>query len=180
MGLIDAIRGVRGGYRLRRRPEQVVLMKIVRLFDKYAPDLTRAFPRIGEDAIHRRLEKPEVAFADSYRKMPQQHLTFFYLAIPRIKGFPDGDYDEKSGHFGFWTASLGIVGMSLAFGVAGVWQAYLERAQGQPYMVAQLPIRFWMSVVAAHGLIVLVGVVVTVRHLLTLKPGGVRQAAAAN
>jgi nitric oxide reductase subunit C len=30
--------------------------------------------RIGEDGIRRRLEHPEVAFADSYRKMPQQHL----------------------------------------------------------------------------------------------------------
>jgi len=40
----------------------------------YAPDLTRAYARLGEDAIGRRLEKPEVAFADSYRKMPQQHL----------------------------------------------------------------------------------------------------------
>jgi len=40
----------------------------------YAPDLTRAYTRVGEDAIRRRLEQPEVAFADSYRKMPQQHL----------------------------------------------------------------------------------------------------------
>ncbi len=40
----------------------------------YAPDLTRAVARMGEDAIRRRLEHPEVAFADSYRKMPQQHL----------------------------------------------------------------------------------------------------------
>jgi len=40
----------------------------------YAPDLTRVVARMGEDAIRRRLEHPEVAFADSYRKMPQQHL----------------------------------------------------------------------------------------------------------
>jgi nitric oxide reductase subunit C len=41
----------------------------------YAPDLTRAYARLGEDAIRRRLETPEVAFAASYRKMPQQHLS---------------------------------------------------------------------------------------------------------
>jgi len=41
----------------------------------YAPDLTRVFTRMGEDAIRRRLEQPEVALADSYRKMPQQHLA---------------------------------------------------------------------------------------------------------
>lgn len=41
----------------------------------YAPDLTRAYSRLGEDTIARRLAAPEVAFADSYRKMPQQNLT---------------------------------------------------------------------------------------------------------
>lgn len=40
----------------------------------YAPDLTRAVARMGEDAIRRRLEHPEVALAGSFRKMPQQHL----------------------------------------------------------------------------------------------------------
>ena len=40
----------------------------------YAPDLTRAVTRMGEDTIRRRLEHPEVALAESYRKMPQQHL----------------------------------------------------------------------------------------------------------
>ena len=41
----------------------------------YAPDLTRAYARLGEDAVRRRLEAPEVVFAESYRKMPQQHLS---------------------------------------------------------------------------------------------------------
>jgi nitric oxide reductase subunit C len=41
----------------------------------YAPDLTRAYARLGEDAIKRRLASPDVVFADSFRKMPQQHLS---------------------------------------------------------------------------------------------------------
>ncbi len=41
----------------------------------YAPDLTRAYARLGDDAVRRRLESPEVVFASSYRKMPQQHLS---------------------------------------------------------------------------------------------------------
>jgi len=98
------------------------------------------------------------------------NLTFFYFAIPRIKGFPNHDYDQKSGYLGFWLMSLGVLGMSLAFAVAGVLQTYLERIEGQPYIIAQEPIRFWMFVAFAHGLIVLAGVVVTVRHLLTLRP----------
>jgi nitric oxide reductase subunit C len=41
----------------------------------YAPDLTRAYKRLGDDAVRRRLQMPEVVFASSYRKMPQQHLA---------------------------------------------------------------------------------------------------------
>jgi nitric oxide reductase subunit C len=41
----------------------------------YAPDLTRSYYRIGEEGILRRLQNPEIAFASSYRKMPQQHLS---------------------------------------------------------------------------------------------------------
>jgi len=41
----------------------------------YAPDLTRVYTRLGSDTIRRRLASPEVAFADSYRKMPQQNLS---------------------------------------------------------------------------------------------------------
>jgi nitric oxide reductase subunit B len=100
------------------------------------------------------------------------NLTFFYFAIPRLKGFRDGLYNERTGHTGFWLMSLGVLGMSLAFAVAGVLQSYLERAQGQPYMVAQQPIRFWMMIAFVHGLMVLAGAVMTIVHLLTLKPAG--------
>ncbi len=41
----------------------------------YAPDLTRAYSRLGEAAVRCRIAEPEVAFATSYRKMPQQHLS---------------------------------------------------------------------------------------------------------
>lgn len=41
----------------------------------YAPDLTRANLRIGDEAVVRRLQQPEVAFANDFRKMPQQHLS---------------------------------------------------------------------------------------------------------
>ncbi len=41
----------------------------------YAPDLTRVWSRMGEDATRHRLEHPEQALAASYRKMPNQHLA---------------------------------------------------------------------------------------------------------
>jgi len=98
------------------------------------------------------------------------NLTFFYFAIPRLKGLSGFNFNEKAGHWGFWLMSLGVLGMSLAFAVAGVLQTYLERVQGQPYMMSQEPIRFWMLVAFAHGLVVFAGVIVTVKHLLTLRP----------
>ncbi|HEY6003849.1 MAG TPA: cbb3-type cytochrome c oxidase subunit I, partial [Anaeromyxobacter sp.] len=108
-----------------------------------------------------------LAFYGAYALL---NLSFFYYAMPRLKGLPGGRYDERAGHWGFWLMTLGVLGMSLAFAVAGVLQTYLERVRGEPFMVAQQPMRFWMLVVFLHGLVVLAGVVTTVVHLLTLKP----------
>ena len=41
----------------------------------YAPDLTKVVQRIGEDGIRFRMKHPEQAFANSWRKMPQQNLS---------------------------------------------------------------------------------------------------------
>ncbi|HTG01186.1 MAG TPA: c-type cytochrome [Nitrospirota bacterium] len=41
----------------------------------YAPDLTKVVQRVGEDGIRYRLKSPEKAFAASWRKMPNQHLS---------------------------------------------------------------------------------------------------------
>jgi nitric oxide reductase subunit B len=108
-----------------------------------------------------------LAFFGAYALL---NLSFFYFAMPRLKGLPGGRYDARAGHWGFWMTTLGVLGMSLAFSVAGVLQTYLERVRGEPYMVAQQPMRFWMLVVFLHGLLAVAGVIVTVIHLLTLKP----------
>jgi nitric oxide reductase subunit C len=41
----------------------------------YAPDLTRAWTRVGEGAIRRVLREPHVAFAGSYRLMPREKVS---------------------------------------------------------------------------------------------------------
>jgi nitric oxide reductase subunit C len=40
----------------------------------YAPDMTKAYKRIGEIGIRERVKRPEVILAKSWRKMPQQNL----------------------------------------------------------------------------------------------------------
>ena len=107
-----------------------------------------------------------LAFYGAYALL---NLSFFYFAMPRLKRFPTDEYRAKLGHWGFWVMSVSLLGMSLSFAVAGVLQSYLERVQGQPYMVAQQPIRFWMFVAFLHGIGVLVGAIMTIAHLLTLK-----------
>ncbi len=99
--------------------------------------------------------------------------------MPRLRRFPTDEYRSRLGHWGFWTMSVALLGMSLAFAVAGVLQSYLERVQGQPYMVAQQPIRFWMLLAFVHGVFVLAGAVMTIVHLLTLRPAGAAEPASA-
>lgn len=57
----------------------------------YAPDLTRAHTRIGEEGIRRRLAHPEQVFRASYRKMPQQRLSAAEIdAMGRFLRWVDG------------------------------------------------------------------------------------------
>jgi nitric oxide reductase subunit B len=108
-----------------------------------------------------------LAFYGAYALL---NLSFFYFAFPRLRRFPTDEYRSTLGHWGFWTTSVSLLGMSLAFAVAGVLQVYLERVQGQAFMVAQQSMRFWLFVVFLHGIGVLVGAAMTIAHLLTLRP----------
>jgi nitric oxide reductase subunit B len=108
-----------------------------------------------------------LAFYGAYALL---NLSFFYFAIPRLRRFPTDEYRSSLGHWGFWVTSLSLLGMSLAFAVAGVLQSYLERMQGQAFMAAQQPMRFWMLIAFLHGVGVLVGAAMTIWHLLTLRP----------
>jgi nitric oxide reductase subunit C len=51
----------------------------------YAPDLTRAYARMGEETVRARLERPEQVLAASFRKMPQQHVPA--AEVTAIVGF---------------------------------------------------------------------------------------------
>src|SRR5512135_2340154 len=58
----------------------------------YAPDMTKAYKRLGEVGIRERVTKPEVVFAKSWRKMPQQNLS--------------PDEVEKLIHFFKWVSDI--------------------------------------------------------------------------
>ena len=46
-------------------------------------------------------------------------------------------YTSSTGRAAFWLSNIGMVGMTVAFGVAGVVQVYLERKLGMDFMEVQ-------------------------------------------
>ncbi len=106
-----------------------------------------------------------IAFFGAYVLL---NLMFFYYAMPRLKGL--AAHDERRGTLAFWWFSLAMMGMTLAFSVAGVLQTYIERVMGLGYMTAQAQMRFWFAVLAVLGVTPLAGVVLAVVDLLTLRP----------
>lgn len=55
-------------------------------------------------------------------------LAFIAYAMPNLTGRKL--YDTARGTYAFWLSNIGMLGMTVAFGVAGVAQVYLERKMG--------------------------------------------------
>jgi nitric oxide reductase subunit B len=106
----------------------------------------------------------QVAFFGDYVLL---NLMFFYYAMPEWKGV--SRFSERRGHITIWWMCLAMLGMGLTFSVSGALQAYIERVLGLGFMTAQAQMRFWFGVTWVLGLILLVGVVLTVVDLLTLR-----------
>ncbi|MFQ6079807.1 MAG: cbb3-type cytochrome c oxidase subunit I, partial [Thermodesulfobacteriota bacterium] len=106
-----------------------------------------------------------LAFFGAYAML---NLMVFYYAMPKLKGLKS--YAQGRGKFGFWTMVSAMFCLGLAFGVAGILQAYLERVLGFGYMATQEQMRFWFMVAFFCGLGFLVGVLVTVYDLFFPKP----------
>ena len=106
-----------------------------------------------------------IAFFGAYVLL---NLMFFYYAMPRLRGLEA--HDERRGTVAFWWLSLSMIGMTLAFSVAGVLQTYIERVMGLGYMTAQAQMRLWFGVVAALGVSLLGAALLTAVDLLSLRP----------
>lgn len=62
-------------------------------------------------------------------------LAIISYAIPNITGRKR--FDSKLAHAAFWLSNVGMLGMTVAFGVAGVAQVYLERKFKMEFMEVQ-------------------------------------------
>ena len=60
-------------------------------------------------------------------------------------------YDSTIGRMAFWLANIGMLGMTVAFGVAGVAQVYLERKMKLNFMDVQneIEVHFWVLIIMA-------------------------------
>lgn len=65
-------------------------------------------------------------------------LAIISYALPNMTGRKL--YDSNIGRAAFWTANIGMIGMTVAFGVAGVAQVYLERKFKMDFMEVQAEI----------------------------------------
>lgn len=78
-------------------------------------------------------------------------LAAIYAITPELRGFPR--IKEARGMWGFWLMTLGMLGIVLAFTLAGVVQVYLYRLLGMPFMTVRTQfLGFWLFWVFFFGL----------------------------
>jgi nitric oxide reductase subunit B len=73
----------------------------------------------------------------------------FYYAMPKLRGMEE--HPAGPGKFGFWTMISAMFCLGLAFGIAGILQAYLERVLGFRYMATQEQMRLWFVIAFCCG-----------------------------
>jgi nitric oxide reductase subunit B len=80
--------------------------------------------------------------------------------------------------FAFWTSNIGMLAMTVAFGIAGVAQVYLERKMGLDFLLVQKEIEVhFLGLVLAASLFTL-GIIAFVYNFIRFGPpvGEVRSA----
>ena len=76
-------------------------------------------------------------------------LAIITYALPKLTG--RNLHDTKLNSFAFWTSNIGMIATTVAFGIAGVAQVYLERKMGLDFLLVQkeIEIHFLGLVLAA-------------------------------
>lgn len=76
-------------------------------------------------------------------------LAIITYSLPKLTGRKM--QDTATNTFAFWTSNIGMTAMTIAFGIAGVAQVYLERKMGMDFLVVQkeIEVHFLGLVLAA-------------------------------
>ena len=75
--------------------------------------------------------------------------SFISYALPNLTGRKL--FDSNTGQLAFWLSNIGMLGMTVAFGVAGVAQVYLERKVGIEFgdVQKEIQVHFFILVICA-------------------------------
>ena len=84
-------------------------------------------------------------------------LAIISYALPNLTGRKL--YQSTRGRAAFWLSNIGMIGMTVAFGVAGVAQVYLERKFGMDFMQVQGEISIHFVVLILCAIIFTIGIV---------------------
>ncbi len=93
-------------------------------------------------------------------------LTVTYYALPKLKGMKE--FNQKRGFWAFWITVSAMMAIGLAFGAAGVVQAYMQRGLGIDFLTVQGFMRPWMMGVFFSGLAFFIGVIIYIYDVLAL------------
>lgn len=87
-----------------------------------------------------------MAFWGAYASLVLGLITY---AMPHLTGRKL--QDSKANVFAFWTSNIGMTAMTVAFGIAGIAQVYLERKMGLDFLLVQkeIEVHFLGLVLAA-------------------------------
>jgi nitric oxide reductase subunit B len=84
-------------------------------------------------------------------------LAIISYALPNLTGRKL--YESTRGRAAFWLSNIGMLGMTVAFGVAGVAQVYLERKFGMEFMAVQKEISIHFVVLILCATLFATGIV---------------------
>lgn len=94
-----------------------------------------------------------LAFWGAYGMIVFSFITF---ALPNLTGRKL--YDTVNGQLAFWLSNIGMLGMTAAFGVAGVAQVYLERKTGLEFGAVQQEIEVHFLVLVLNATMFATGI----------------------
>ena len=102
-----------------------------------------------------------LAFWGAYAMIVLAIITY---ALPNLTGRKL--YDTFGGRMAFWLSNIGMLGMTIAFGVAGVAQTYLERRYSMDFMKVQMEIQVHFVVLVILAAVFATGIVFYIREFI--------------
>lgn len=91
-------------------------------------------------------------------------LAIISYALPNLTGRKL--YDTLGGRLAFWLSNIGMLGMTIAFGVAGVAQTYLERRYSMDFMKVQMEIQIHFVVLVILATVFATGIFFYIREFI--------------